>query len=279
MKVLLTSCSKINLGLCLLGKREDGFHELETLMHEISLSDGLSLEAASKTDLVVDGKPWDEGLGVNSILEAKRLCDEFLGHSSGEWKIELIKHIPLGSGMGGGSSNAVAMLNYITSLWPRRFNVRDIERIAAELGSDTNFFIKGGTSICRGRGEQIEPLPHRIFYFNLIFPNFSCATPKVFSKVKPDFNNRLDWAQLFKSILKDKTRNDLEESCCLAYPKMLEVLTYARSLSSQVSLSGSGSTLFTIHEDKQAADLVMEKLSPLAELDCKVVQAQSFFRA
>ncbi len=279
MQVLLTSCSKINLGLCLLGKREDGFHELETLMHEVSLSDGLSLEVADKTDLAVDGKAWDKGLGANSILEAKRLCDEFLGHSSGEWRIELMKHIPFGSGMGGGSSNAVAMLNYIVSLWPKRFSVKDVDQIAAKLGSDTNFFIKGGTSICRGRGEQIEPLPHRLFYFNLIFPRFSCATPKVFSKVTPDFGDGLDWSELFSSILKDRTRNDLEESCCLAYPEMLRVLSRARSIWAQVSLSGSGSTLFSVHEDKQAADMVFKKLNPLKELDCRVVQAQSFFRA
>jgi len=278
-EIELCSHAKLNLGLCLIGKRGDGYHELETLMHEISLHDQIKLKANSKTELWVGGKRWDENEGKNSVLQAKALCDDLLGHSCGEWLIDLNKSIPVGSGMGGGSSNAVTMLCYIQKLWPEQITVQHVEQMAASLGSDTNFFIQGGSSLCRGRGEWVEPVAARKFYFNLMFPNLICLTPKVFARVKPKYVAPLEWTLFWNQDRIEKTRNDLEEACLEAYPRMQELMTSIRSLYPNVNLSGSGSTLFTIHQQKLERDLVFQHLSAKLGSQLTLEKAHSYLRA
>lgn len=272
------SHAKVNLGLCLLGKRDDGFHELETLMHEVRLADEITLVEASRTSLMVNGQPWDESLGQNLMIRAKQLCENILGHSCGEWLIDVKKRIPMGSGMGGGSSNAIVFLNYLQSLWPEQLNAEVVDGLAASLGSDTNFFIHGGSAICRGRGEKVDRLENRLFYFNLLFPDFSCSTPLVFSRVEPNFEPALNWQQIWSEDFLEKTRNDLEAACCEAYPEMRTCLNELRSLIPQLCLSGSGSTMFTVSASKNESDELYRKIRQLGFEKLRLLQTQSYFR-
>lgn len=277
--IQLNSHAKVNLGLCLLGKREDGYHELETLMHEIDLADEIYLRQAESTSLIVDDQVWDNQLGENLILKAKDAFEGVLGQSCGEWEIRVRKRIPMGSGMGGGSSNAITFLKYLQTLWPKELSEEVMDELAASMGSDTNFFIEGGSAVCRGRGEQVNALGKRFFYFNLMFPPFSCSTPKVFSKVKPPFDSCVDWEQTWKGKFDAATRNDLEQACCEAYPQMRDLLQMLRKEISGVCLSGSGSTLFTISESKNQSEKLFEQLKKLCGDNVQVVQAQSYLRA
>jgi 4-diphosphocytidyl-2-C-methyl-D-erythritol kinase len=276
---VIKSHAKVNLGLCLLGKREDGYHELETLMHEVDLADEIILNRAQTTHIKVNGKEWDESQGQNLIIKAKQLCERELGCSCGEWDIQVNKKIPMGSGMGGGSSNAIAFLNYVQSLWPEQLTGKVMDEMAASLGSDTNFFIHGGSAVCRGRGEQVSILQDRQLFFNLIFPDFSCSTPKVFSKVKLDFTSSLNWQEIWRGKFLESTRNDLEKACCEAYPKIKELLERLREKIPQVCLSGSGSTMFTISETKADSLMLHGQIKQLCDEKIGVFQAQSYSRA
>jgi 4-diphosphocytidyl-2-C-methyl-D-erythritol kinase len=268
-------CAKINLGLAVLFKREDGYHELETLMHEIDLSDGLTIETAQDRhdELTIEG--MDLSAGPDNLLFKTLALVREAGYEPGFLKMKLRKKIPAGGGLGGGSSDAIGLLGFCA----RRCGIPlpQQESMAARLGSDTNFFIRGGTSLCYGRGEKIEPLPHPQLYFNLIFPQFFCATPKVFAAMQMDQQQRRpsmceDWRQGLGF-----GRNDLESACCRAYPEMGQLLRRYRSAGCEVFLSGSGSTIFTVHREKSCRDQTLEVLKALGQ-DEVCLPVQSYHR-
>ena len=268
---LLNCYAKINLGLSVLGKRSDGYHELETLMHEIDLCDQLFVEESNddQDHLAIEGLHLKVS-SDNLLFKTLHLVRE-AGYSMPSMNLKLVKKIPVGGGLGGGSSNAVALLRYCAKYCGMDGKLQD--KIAAQLGSDTNFFLKGTTALCSGRGEHIALWPHPQLFFNLILPNFSCATPKVFGAFSMDqlgkkSSNRRLWRQS-----KGFGVNDLERACCIAYPEMQALLTHLRS-SGEVFLSGSGSTLFTVHHDPIARNIRAQELH-LQLHDVKLLPAQS----
>src|SRR5580658_8400378 len=152
--VKLRSLAKINLDLRILHKRDDGFHELRTVFQTISLADTIEIEyeKSRHTELTIEGSvdiPDNLILrAAGAYLDAARL--------SARIHFRLTKKIPMGGGLGGGSSNAAAVLLALPVLAGKRV---DIEQIAAGLGSDVPFFLHGGTMLALGRGEELYPLP------------------------------------------------------------------------------------------------------------------------
>ncbi len=163
--------AKLNLTLEILGRRPDGFHELVSVMQAIDVADVVSLGDASHIDLQVTG---EEQLGVplegprNLAYRAAHELLEEAGRPDLGARIILDKRIPSGMGLGGGSSDAAAVLRGLNRLWRLDFDIETLERIAARVGSDVPFFLHGGTALVRGRGELIEPLPdHEPLQFSL----------------------------------------------------------------------------------------------------------------
>lgn len=202
--------AKLNLFLELLGKRADGFHQIETVMSTVSLFDELVFERmeplsrpglASPLTLDVqlvqrgdepseaDTIPTDER---NLIIRSLGLLRES-AISTGRWRSEagirvsLWKRIPSAAGLGGASSDAAAALVAGNELWQLGFSIEQLAGIAARLGSDIPFFLTGGTSVCRGRGEIISPVQNRLGAFDCVIvkPRVSLPTGKVFSYVTP----------------------------------------------------------------------------------------------
>ena len=279
MKKTLKSCAKINLGLKIRGKREDGFHEIETIMHEIDLHDTIEVEPAEKTSLKVEGCNLEAGED-NLLLKAYRMLQREFPGKIQEYKITLTKRIPLGSGMGGGSSNAISLLSYIAECdLANDIRVQKQDEWAAALGSDTNFFLKGGTALCRGRGEKVEQCADNTFYFNLIIPPFSCFTPKVFSHyvARPWPRN---WTGFESSARIAEPVNDLKSPCFMAYPELKELYESLKSSECSLYLSGSGSTLFTFHtscvERDSYSDLLRESVT---QKGASLIRAESYFRS
>ena len=265
--------AKINLGLSVLGKRPDGFHELETLMHEIDLQDELFIENShnEQDHLSIEGIP----LAVDSdnlLFKTLRLI-RASGYPMNFLKLHLHKKIPIGGGLGGGSSNAIALLRHAAERC--KISWADQDRIAALLGSDTNFFLKGSTALCKGRGEKIELMPQPTLYFNLIFPSFSCSTPKVFAAFSMD-QVKLNAAEQWKNG-QGYGSNDLEAACCKAYPEMKALMQKLRTPGLQVFLSGSGSTLFTVHREASDRDSKAQEIKSLLS-DALCIPAQSICR-
>jgi 4-diphosphocytidyl-2-C-methyl-D-erythritol kinase len=156
--VLYRCYAKINLTLEILRKRDDGFHEIASLVHTISLSDDLHVEPADELLTRVEGLELDPD--TNLVSRAAALLSSSLNERNGA-ELTLVKRIPAAAGLGGGSSDAAASLVGLNALWGSRLNTSGLALLAAELGSDVPFFLRGGAALMRGRGELLEPLPPR----------------------------------------------------------------------------------------------------------------------
>jgi 4-diphosphocytidyl-2-C-methyl-D-erythritol kinase len=188
---------KINLYLEVLGRRADGYHELETLMAPIRLADSLTLTATSPAP---DGLPGEIKLRVRSclpmrggaaepeipvdqanlVVKALQLLQAQSGCEQGA-AIELVKRIPAAAGLGGASSDAAAALRLANQAWQIYWPVERLSQLAAEIGCDVPFFVHGGPAICRGRGEVVEPIPHlRPLHLVVVKPPVELKTANVY---------------------------------------------------------------------------------------------------
>jgi 4-diphosphocytidyl-2-C-methyl-D-erythritol kinase len=154
----LPSFAKINLNLRVLGRRDDGFHEIVTVLQTISLQDTLTFEPSEKGIELICDEPSLPGDDTNLIIKAARALQAEFQVGEGA-SIQLKKLIPMGGGLGGGSSNAAVALLGISRLWSLDVSVERLHRIAADLGSDVPFFLHGGTASALGTGTTIEPIP------------------------------------------------------------------------------------------------------------------------
>jgi len=148
--------AKINLCLEVLGRRRDGYHDVLTILQTVDLQDTLSVELADEISFTCsDSRLEGEG---NLVLRAARLLQRTSGVQKGA-AIHLEKGIPTGAGLGGGSSDAAVTLLALSPLWGLQMTESNLENLAAVLGSDVPFFLRGGTALAEGRGEQLTPLP------------------------------------------------------------------------------------------------------------------------
>jgi 4-diphosphocytidyl-2-C-methyl-D-erythritol kinase len=148
--------AKVNLTLEILGRRDDGYHELASLVHTISLADDLRLDPSETLINRVEG--LDIEPTANLVARAATLLDGALGGRLGA-ELTLVKRIPAAAGLGGGSSDAATTLVGLNGMWGARLGLAELKELAAELGSDVPFFVRGGAALMRGRGEMLEPLP------------------------------------------------------------------------------------------------------------------------
>lgn len=149
--------AKINLTLDILSKRDDGFHEIETIMQTLELADVVELETADEITLTIPHNkklPTDEkNLAYRAVLEVQKFCKKDFGVA-----ITLTKKIPIEAGLGGGSSDAAAVIRGLNQLYDLKLSVKDMCKIGAAIGSDVPFCIKGGTCLATGRGEKLKQL-------------------------------------------------------------------------------------------------------------------------
>ena len=188
--ISLKASAKINLFLEILGKREDGYHEIETVMQEIDLVDNLQFEEIQEgVKLKCNNKniPSDEN---NLVCKAANLIVNECGIKKGVL-ISLEKNIPVGAGLGGGSSDAATTLKALNSLWKIGLSDVDLMEFAARLGSDIPFFIKGKTALCSGRGENITPIEVKSeMNYLIIFPHINISTTTIYRNLKIDLTKK-----------------------------------------------------------------------------------------
>jgi 4-diphosphocytidyl-2-C-methyl-D-erythritol kinase len=227
----LSPPAKLNLKLSVLGLRPDGTHEVDTVLQAISLADLLRVTPAAETSLVLEGGfPVPTGPD-NLVLRAAAAIDltaEFL----------LTKSIPPGAGLGGGSSDAAAVLR---STW---LPLSHLERLAAHLGSDVPFFLRGGRARATGRGEVLEALPVEFGWFALAWPGYEVSTAAVY--------------QAWDRVGGDG-RNHLFRAACTVEPRLAD---FAAELGDGWVMSGSGSAFF------REAATEAEARARIAGMDC-----------
>jgi 4-diphosphocytidyl-2-C-methyl-D-erythritol kinase len=236
--------AKINLYLHILGRRPDGFHELETLMAPISLADTLDLELAPGGIEFSCSDPSLADAKENLVARAARLfLDEFKLETG--VRIHLEKRIPVGAGLGGGSSDAAATLLALRELTGMNCPDEKLTELAARLGSDIPFFIYGLPAVCRGRGEIVEPIALRNnFQGLLVHPGFGVSTPWAY-KTYAQNPQRGDPGRNFDGVI---LRNDLEPPAFSKYPWLPTVTSWFREQPGVLDslMSGSGSSVFAL---------------------------------
>jgi len=262
-KLQFKTPAKINLGLHIHKKREDGFHELETLFQMVAWFDEMEMEATpEKVELFCDspGIPTDES---NLVIKAARLLQNRFPGKCGGVKIKLQKNIPFGAGLGGGSGNAAGALLALNVLWNLKLSQRELIEMASVLGSDVPFFLMSPCAIGKGRGEILQSIKSPIsFYILMIYPGFPIATPWVYGSLKlkltkaqnnisilTNFLMRSEFAQLGAALY-----NDLEPVVIKRYPEILEIKNELLNAGAEGALlSGSGSTVFGIFDNPEIA--------------------------
>ncbi|MCG8606505.1 4-(cytidine 5'-diphospho)-2-C-methyl-D-erythritol kinase [bacterium] len=262
--IRLPSYAKINLGLRIIGRRADGFHEIETLLQQISLHDDIVLEDMETPQITFHcdspGIPTGED---NICVKAAKLLSE-TGSVKRGISIRLNKRIPVGAGLGGGSSNGAVVLMGLNELWNLNLAEKDLLRLAAELGSDVPFFIRGGTAIARGRGEILTSLTKGFdMPVLLIYPEIEISTKWAYQQLNlsltmkkkastlmsfKDINfNNVDFNSLFY--------NEFENVVFNQYPLLRDIKdTVGEQQSVFASMSGSGSSIFGIFQKRRQAE-------------------------
>jgi 4-diphosphocytidyl-2-C-methyl-D-erythritol kinase len=251
------SHAKINWSLRILGKRGDGFHELETVFQTISLHDELTFRPADQFSLTCDdpGIPVDD---TNLVLRAARAVD------ARPTAIELVKRIPAGGGLGGGSSNAAATLRALAPARP------DLAEIALSLGSDVPFFLVGGTAYATGRGEVLTPLPSRAgLPLLLVLPEERVLTKEAFARVER-FSPPLGIGAYRDGY--DAFRNDFEEPVFAMLPRLRELKQRLVEMgAAYAAMSGSGSTLFGVFDTPEAREAAVAAFGDVRTERCLTI--------
>jgi 4-diphosphocytidyl-2-C-methyl-D-erythritol kinase len=254
----LEAPAKVNLFLEVLGKRDDGYHRIETVMQAVDLCDTLEFweGAPGQFSISVSGgpAPADE---TNLALRAARLLSAESGTGKGV-HIHVHKRIPLGGGLGGGSSDAAAALRALNDLWKLACHREDLEALGTRLGSDVNFFLSGGAAICRGRGELVEPIivSTPITYL-LHVPQLQVATRDIYARLRMPLTGKPRMCTNICGALEHgdlegvgaELYNRLEGPAFEAYPRLADAKRRMGARGAPGTLlSGSGSTVFAISD-------------------------------
>lgn len=259
--------AKVNLTLAVLGRRDDGFHEIESWMVPVAWHDRVTVRPAQSFSFRLRGNvkavPSDES---NLACRAARLIAAEAGRPV-DCEIELEKFIPPGGGLGGGSSDAAALLLALNELWGLKWPRHRLAGLGAKIGSDVPFFIFEQAAIVRGRGEAVEPCRSpRDLWLALIVPPFAVSTRAVYERLAEDRRDPggarrerptrpwereiTDTAELGEMLF-----NDLESAAFTVQPQLAALHAAVDGLHERrVRMTGSGACLFTVLEDRAAAE-------------------------
>lgn len=265
----LPSFAKINWRLNVLGKRDDGYHELCTVFQTVSLADSVRFEPAAELSLECSDPRIPTGPS-NLILRAADALRERFGIRSGA-RIVLQKRIPAPGGLGGGSSNAATALIGLASLWSIDAGDGVLATIGAEIGSDVPFFLTGGTAFATGRGTEIEPMPDIIERLMLIVtPDIDVSTAEAFRGLNANRLTKESSKSILKICRKDAfdhlsgrkaLTNDFEASVFAAHPEIQRVKeTLLEHGAVSALMSGSGASVFAVFDNEETRQATLKAL-------------------
>jgi 4-diphosphocytidyl-2-C-methyl-D-erythritol kinase len=265
----LPSFAKINLHLQVIGRREDGFHDLCTVFQSISLRDTLHIEPSGQIEMTCNDKrvPVDER---NLVVRAATLLQQRYDIKCGAG-IHLEKKIPAPGGLGGGSSNAAMTLVGLARLWDIEIDFSEFHELAEKLGSDVPFFLYGGTALGMGRGEIVEPIEDFTEeYMLVVAPNVSVATRDAFKRLKvraltkQESKRRLQICRFDLESADFKYtsfKNDFETTVFATYPEVERVKNTLLDLGAdRAMLSGSGGSVFAVFDKEETRQAAMKAL-------------------
>lgn len=259
--VFFPNC-KINLGLKILRKRGDGFHDLETVFYPLAVRDVLEIIRSEQLTFTSTGWPIPGDAESNLCLKAYHLLKKDFPHLS-PVHIYLHKHIPIGAGLGGGSSDGATMLRLLNASFHLQLPDEKLLDYAAQLGSDCPFFILNKPCLAGGRGEKLTPIGLDLsgYSFVIVHPGVHISTARAFSQCVPDAGGKPVEAIIRQPVGTWATEliNDFEKPVLQSYPelKVLKEQLYSQG-AVYASMTGSGSSFFGIFEKGRLPSLTFD---------------------
>ncbi len=265
--------AKLNLTLDVLGKREDGYHDLQSVMQTISIRDDIEIDVGTGKSwnllCSAEGIPTDEG---NLAWKAAKVyCDTMKKDPDG-LEIRILKRIPSGAGMGGGSADAAAVLRALNRHYGNPLSIMALAELGAQVGSDVPFCVLCGTAMVEGRGERVKKLPDMPeCVFVVCKPDFSVSTPELYQKIdQVAIAHRPDNRAMESALLAGDLDKIVENICNVFDPVVtadhLE-LNYIKSICNTYGslgqqMTGSGSAVFAVMPNFEYAAVVCDMLKP-----------------
>jgi 4-diphosphocytidyl-2-C-methyl-D-erythritol kinase len=268
-KLVLESPAKVNLNLEVLGQRADGYHSIRSVLTPITLHDTVTFAPGGRKFVFHGGQgaPRDES---NLAHQAVRLLSRETGVRHGI-ELRIVKRIPVAAGLGGGSSNAATVLKGLNDLWELGLSAAKLEAFGLELGSDVPFFLRGGTCLAGGRGEELEQLAmrHRIELV-LVHPSIKVSSQWAYENVPTELTRHGSSTSMIKvALASDRTEllasnlvNDLQQAVEKKHPVVREIRKKLASAGALGALmSGSGPTVFGVASDEASADRIAARIA------------------
>ncbi len=278
------ACAKINLGLNVLGKRPDGYHDIESIFIEVDLCDDVQVSLADTLTVECE-PPVTTSMSDNLVYKAADALRTALAMPDKGAKIAVTKRIPTGGGLGGGSSDAAATLMALYELWTETTPStpeaqRLLRSIAAAIGSDVPFFLEGGIAYVTGRGEQLQPLDlHLPWTVLLVLPGIHIDTPSAYSTLgiterRPahHLDEKITQAIENNDTLRSAFTNDFERSAFEQHPALSTICQRLREQGADyAAMSGSGSTLFGLFASVDNAERAQSAFPDLPTYICRPI--------
>ena len=244
--------AKLNLFLHVTGRRADGYHTLQTAFRLIDLSDTLRFTARADGEIALRKPLPGVPPGQDLCLRAARLLNQASGHQGGV-DIELDKRIPMGGGLGGGSSDAATTLIALNHLWRLGLKRRELQQLALKLGADVPFFVFGENAFAEGVGEQLTPLSLPAAWYLVLVPSVEVPTAAVFAASELTRETKPIRITAFFDGLKQRAlRNDLEPVVSRRYPEVARHLAWLNEYG-EARMSGSGACVYAEFSTASAA--------------------------
>ena len=253
----IKSFAKINLGLEIVRRLKNGYHEIRTIFQSIDLYDVLKFSEIKEREIILIGNeksiPWDH---TNLIYKTAQLLKDYFGVNRGI-KIEVKKNIPPGKGLGGGSSNSAMTFLALKKIWNLPIEKSVLVSLAKDLGADIPYFFYGGTALGLKRGDEIHPIDYEnSYYILLILPDFSISTNEIYRKWDELVLTSKNKESKIYSFLRDKNfgslKNELEEAVFRLYPELGNIKKELLEKGAVTAMiSGSGSSVFGIYFDRE----------------------------
>ena len=263
--------AKVNLTLDVLGKREDGYHDLKSVMQTISLRDEIEIDVGT-------GKPWNllcsmEGIPcdeTNLAWKAARVYFDAMKKDPDGLEIRILKRIPTKAGLGGGSADAAAVLRALNRHYGEPLSVFALAELGAQVGSDVPFCVLSGTAMVEGRGERVRKLPDMPdCIFVVVKPEFSVSTPELYQKIdNVDIAKRPDHKAMESALLAGDLKKVCDQLCNVFDPVVTQdnpELNYIKSLfynygAAGFQMTGSGSACYAIVSEFEVAAVICNML-------------------
>lgn len=274
MEIIEKAPAKINLGLDVLHKREDGYHELEMVMSSVDLADRLVFERLPEDKIIVETNkaflPIDKR---NNVYQAAAILKERYGITEGI-KISITKSIPVAAGLGGGSTDCAAALRGMNRLWELNLSMEELISMGVEVGTDVPYCLYGTTAYISGKGEVVEPLvPMPQCWVVLVKPRISVSTRKIFQQVEMEQLSHPDMKKLSEAIVEQDYQkmltymgNSLEDITIPKHPVIQQIKDRMMKYGADVALmSGSGPTVFALCQKHSRAQRIVNGLKGFCE--------------